>query len=133
MKRLTSVAACVLLAVLTASCGTSTDEASDGSDTSTTETDDSAGGKFEQTWPKDYGRTTCREWNNEMSQNENFVAAADILVGSQGVDSDDAGLPDDELIEQFRDGITNACVEPSMKVNEIGALLYLTERATFKP
>jgi len=95
--------------------------------------DSSPAGKFDQTWPKDYAHTTCREWLNKMSQHENFVAAAVMLVGARAVDDKDAGMPSDDMINEFRDGITTACVVPSMKLSEVGAALYLTEKARFKP
>jgi hypothetical protein len=95
--------------------------------------DSSPVGKYDQTWPKDYSHTTCREWLNKMSQHENFVAAADMLVGARSVDDKDAGLPSDELVDEFRDGVTTACVEPAMKLTDVAAALYLTEKARFKP
>jgi hypothetical protein len=43
------------------------------------------------------------------------------------------GLPPDALVTTFQGGITTSCVVPSAKVAEIGAALYLTERAQFRP
>jgi hypothetical protein len=93
-----------------------------------------SGGKFDQTWPKDYGRTTCGEWTNKMSQKQNFVAAADMLVGARAVDNADAGLPSDDLIKKFRDDITDACeADASQRLNGIAAATYLVDKATYKP
>jgi len=36
-------------------------------------------------------------------------------------------------VDEFRDGVTTACVVPAMKLTDVGAALYLTEKARFKP
>lgn len=132
-----AVAAVVLVGVL-GGCSSGTDSDS-GVGESSQSPDTESGqqqpdGKFTQTWSKDYSRTTCQEWLASMSRNENFVAAADILVGARSVDDADAGIPEDNLIRQFSGDITDACsVAGDQKLNEIGAAVYLTEKVTFKP
>jgi Flp pilus assembly protein TadD len=34
----------------------------------------------EQTWPKDYDKTTCTEWNQSMSKTQKEAAAYDLVV-----------------------------------------------------
>lgn len=96
--------------------------------------DDAGPEKFEQTWETSYGDTTCGQWINEMNQHETFVASADMLLTGQQNDGREEGVPDDELIEEFKRGMNEVCgVEASMPISQVGSLLYVTERATFKP
>jgi hypothetical protein len=89
--------------------------------------------KYTQTWAKSYSATSCSEWNGVMSEEQQFAAAADMLAGARNRGDGGTGLPDDSLIEQFQGGVTTACVEPTANVAEIGAVLYLSERAIFSP
>ncbi|MGZ4532973.1 MAG: hypothetical protein ACXVXP_11555 [Mycobacteriaceae bacterium] len=100
-----------------------------GCESSTGASDD----KYEQTWSKSYGETTCSEWISDMSQHEMWVAAADMVTHARDTDDENAAMPEDSMVDDFRDGITNACVEPTMTIAEVGALLYLTEQVRFKP
>jgi hypothetical protein len=34
---------------------------------------------YEQTWPKSYITTTCVEWTSQMSDDQQFAAAADLI------------------------------------------------------
>lgn len=82
--------------------------------------------KYTQTWPKDYGDTTCAEWLSEMSPKQQFAGAADMLAGARSVDGG-SGLPPDSMINEFADGVTTVCVVPDMALNEAAVGLYLTE------
>jgi hypothetical protein len=100
------------------------------SDLTGTSTDD----KYEQTWPESYSSTTCRKWNEEMTRDQQWTAAADMLTGARNKgDGGEGGLPPDLLVDEFMGGITTACVMPDMSLAEVGAGLYLTERARFRP
>jgi hypothetical protein len=56
-----------------------------------------------------------------------------MLVSAQSVDGGDE-LPSDELINQFRDDISEACTaEESLKVAEIAAGIYVIGRTTYGP
>ena len=89
--------------------------------------------KYEQTWPKSYSSTTCREWDAEMTREQQWAAAADMLTGARNTGDGGEGLPPDLLVDEFMGGITTACVVPDMSPAEVGAGLYLTERARFRP
>jgi len=92
-------------------------------------------GKFDQTWKKSYGKTKCDEWLNDMTQRQNFIAAADMLVGSQEVDGG-TGLPSDSLIKRFRDDITSVCETDygySQPLTDMAVFVYLTDKPTYKP
>lgn len=67
-----------------------------------------------------------------MTDDQQWVAAADMLTGARSADGGD-DLPSDSLVDEFQAGVTEACVIPSMKLAEIGAGLYLTERTRFRP
>lgn len=90
-------------------------------------------GKYEQTWPRSYSETTCQEWSGAMSAEQRLAAAADMLTGARNKGDGGTGLPPDSLIRTFELGVTTACVIPSASVAEVGAGLYLTERARFRP
>jgi hypothetical protein len=89
--------------------------------------------KYEQTWPESYSSTTCREWHREMTREQQWSAAADMLTGARNKGDGGEGLPPDLLVDEFMGGITTACVVPDMSLAEVGAGLYLTERARFRP
>jgi hypothetical protein len=92
-----------------------------------------ASSKYEQTWPKGYSRTSCDEWLHDMSSDQRFAAAADMLTGARNKGDGGTGLPPDSMIEEFEAGIDNVCVEPTMSLTGAGAGLYLTERSRFRP
>ena len=102
--------------------------------------DDSGGGggssnpsKYTQTWPKSYAATNCSEWNSSMSSSQQFAAAADMLTGARNRGDGGVGLPPDSLIDDFRQGVTTACVIDTMSLADVGAGLYLTDRDRFRP
>lgn len=96
--------------------------------------DDGASDKFKQTWPKSYGSTTCAQWATDMSENQRFVAAADMLSNAQQQDTKGAGLPSDGLITQFEGDISEAC-QPiqSATIVDVATALYLTARDQYGP
>jgi hypothetical protein len=117
----------VLFVVVTGcgSTGSSGDNAgSDSSDPSS---------KYEQTWTRPYGQTTCRQWLNRMSPGQRFAGAADMLTGARNKGDGGSGLPPDSLINQFKRDMDDACVNPSQKLTEIGAAVYLTGRSKYRP
>ncbi len=87
-------------------------------------------GKYDQTWSKNYGDTTCLEFKTTMTKHERWAAAADMLTSAWQVDGL-GGMPSDELITTFRQGVETACVIDTMTVADTGTLLYLTEKARF--
>jgi hypothetical protein len=99
-----------------------------------TATSDQAG-KYEQTWTTSYRDTTCADWRARMNSHERWVAAADMLISVRSHDGDE-GLPPDSMITEFEGGVSNVCSEPDLaatSIAEVGALLYVTERARFAP
>jgi hypothetical protein len=120
-----TITATAALMVLATACSSSTDTGdSGGSDTTS---------KYAQTWPKSYSATTSREWNRKMTKAQKRADAADMLTGARNEGDGGNGLPPDSLIDEFQDGVTTACVVPSMSLTDVGAGLYLTERARFQP
>lgn len=114
-----------VLLLATSGCSSSTD-GSDGDGGSAT-------GKYDQSWSKSYDTTTCSEWLEEMSSQQRFAAAADMLTGARNKGDGGSGLPADDLIRQFESGLDNACVIPTATLAETAAALYLTDRERFRP
>jgi hypothetical protein len=85
-------------------------------------------GKYEQTWLKAYGDTTCADWVNEMDAHQQFVMAADMLLTLQRADVPSAPIPPDEQIDRFASAITTSCEGPGaelgVKITEVAASLY---------
>lgn len=113
------VLAVLLGALSTIGSGSDDDDAGSGGDDSTS--------KYTQTWSKQYSDTTCADWNNEMTAQQQFAAAADILTSARNKIDDGTGLPSDALIREFEGGITNVCVEPTMTLTDATYGLYATE------
>lgn len=97
--------------------------ASRSHDNSTSAVDD----KYVQTWQSDYSETTCDDWTSTMTAEQKFAAAADILASARNKIDGGSGLPSDSLIDEFRDGITNVCVLPTMTLTDATYGLYSTE------
>ena len=73
--------AALAVAVATAGCGSSGDTGSTGTP-----------GKYTQTWGKAYSDTTCSEWHSQMSDAQQWAAAADMLTGARNKGDDGTGL-----------------------------------------
>ena len=90
--------------------------------------------RYNQTWTKSYGLTTCGDWNNEMTDSEQWVAAADILTGARKKWDGGEDLPADSLITQFQREITGACsVDDDHQLPEIAVGTYLMSRDRYSP
>ena len=83
--------------------------------------------KYTQTWSKQYSDTSCAEWNTDLTGQQQFAAAADMLTSARNKIDDGTGLPADSLIQEFERGITNVCVEPTMTLADAAVGLYATE------
>lgn len=114
----------VALITLTA-CGNATPRSDGGSSN-----------KYTQTWTKSYTDTSCDDWISQMTDKQQWAAAADMLAGARDKGDGGTGVPDDDLVTDFRDGVTNVCGAPadvSESIAEVAAGLYLTERDRFAP
>ena len=83
--------------------------------------------KYDQTWPAPYSETTCVDWLDSMTPEQQFAAAADILAAARNKIDGGSGLPPDTLIDEFAGGVSNVCVEPSMTLMDATFGLYNTE------
>lgn len=93
-------------------------------------------GKYDQTWAKTYAATTCSEWKSEMTDREQWVAAADMLTGARNKGDSGTGLPSDALVDDFQADITESCspaAAKAMKIAEVAASVYLIGRDTYAP
>jgi hypothetical protein len=70
-------------------------------------------GKYAQTWPKRYTRTTCAEWHQDMSFDQQFIATAEIFEAVLGGDRMRVRLPPDEVLDGYRKAIDAACADPT--------------------
>lgn len=91
--------------------------------------------RYVQTWEKPYGETSCREFTQQMTRQQSFVLAGDMLVRAQRTTEPDA-VPSDEQIEAFSLALTVACAEwpiaESMTMPEVAATRYQMDDE-FKP
>lgn len=93
---------------------------------------DSSASKYSQTWTKDYGATTCGEWLGEMTDKQQWVAAADMLAAVRDKDGG-SRLPADALVTRFQRNISIGCEGSSeVAITEAAVLIYLSDN-TFKP
>jgi hypothetical protein len=79
---------------------------------------------YHQTWTKSYATTTCKDWNQAMTPEQRFAAAADMLTAVRN----GSGLPfaDDFMFMAFGDAISEGCLPPLdiLDVAEVAAALY---------
>ncbi len=45
-----------------------------------------------------------------MTDHQRWVMAVDMLVGARKVNSKDAGMPSDAMVDEFEGGLKNVCV-----------------------
>ena len=89
--------------------------------------------KYTQTWAKDYGDTTCREWLTGMSEQQRWAGAADMLSSARSKDGGKS-LPADDLISAFMRSVSDTCgVVPTESVAAIGGTEYLINRDIWRP
>lgn len=115
------VAALVGLTLLTGGCSSGTGAGS-------------SPGKFDQTWTKKIGDTTCGDWIGSMNERERFVASADLLISSQQTDGGKQALPADSLINAFAADISTACeADVNQDISGIAATVYVVGRTKYGP
>ena len=68
------VIAVVIIGVIASALGAGGDDDGGGSG--------ETGGKYDQTWTTSYQATTCEQWLNQMSPQQRFAGAADMLTGT---------------------------------------------------
>ena len=67
--------------------------------------------QYEQTWETPYQDTTCVQWTGEVTDQQQFVMAADMLTAMRLNDDEDAEFPDDQLFNEMVGGIQALCEE----------------------
>ena len=98
----------------------------------TTPASDSTG--YNQAWTKSYGLTTCGDWNEQMTDSQQWVAAADILTGARKKWDGGEDRPADSLITRFQRDITEACsLDDDQQLPEIAVGAYLIGRDRYSP
>jgi hypothetical protein len=76
----------------------------------------------------------CRQWLDDMTQEQKFTAAADMLAGAQSTDDNNAGLPEDDLIDSFAGDITQGCeAVATMKITDAAISIYQIGRDQYGP
>ncbi|MFF7681443.1 hypothetical protein ACFZA2_01690 [Microbacterium sp. NPDC007973] len=93
---------------------------------------ESAPSKYEQTWSSPYSETTCAEWAGEMTRQQRFAAAADILAAAWARIEDSDRFPPDSLIQRFQAGVDSACDIDSATITDVTYLVYQAD-PTFQP
>ncbi|WP_248582558.1 hypothetical protein [Nocardioides sp. InS609-2] len=119
--RLTSAAVATMSVVALSGCG------SDGNQGGTDV------GKYEQTWPRAYSETTCDDWADEMTGQQHFAAAADMLTSARNKIDGGEGLPPDSLIERFQSDIASTCqIEGTLTITDAVYVVY-NDDPSYKP
>jgi hypothetical protein len=86
-------------------------------------------GEYHQTWPKPYSETTCADWKEQMSFDQQFVATADLIEADQGARTTRlVGLPPEELLNAYREAIDDACTHPSALLETVAIPAYEKRR-----
>lgn len=88
---------------------------------------------YVQTWERSYSDTNCAQWKHEMTEQERFAGAADILVSAWQKFDSSADFPSDSLIRQFRNSISLACANPAHSVSDVAYAVYVGEADTYQP
>lgn len=89
----------------------------------------SGGDEEDTTWEASPSVSTCQDFREVMSDAQRTDVSSKMLHAARTKDA--LTPPSDELVERFADGLANACEGGDLRLDEAGAGLYLTERATF--
>ena len=90
--------------------------------------------RYNQTWTKSYGLTTCGDWNDVMTDSQQWGAAVDMLTSAIKKWDGGEGLPSDPLVTRFQGDITDACsVDDNHQLPEIAVGVYLSGRDIYSP
>ena len=119
------VIAVVIIGVIASALGAGGDDDGGGSG--------ETGGKYDQTWTTSYQATTCEQWLNQMSPQQRFAGAADMLTGARNKGDGGTGVPGDDLVNEFKREVDNACTDPTASLATVGAEVYLAGRSMFRP
>lgn len=136
--RVSIVLACLVAALASSSCTTSNSASVANSFPSKSVVLSSNGtarglGGLPQTWPKDYGLTTCSDWLTKMDQSQRQATGADLLIQLRYVQGGVTKRPSDPLIASFGDNLSAACksIPESAIIDEAG-FVYLLATDTWK-
>ena len=81
--------------------------------------------KYHQSWRKQYEVTSCDEFLQSMTAQEQWVTSADMLTAARGELDGADGLPPDALVDDFTAGLQKECQTSSPKsIAAAGATLY---------
>jgi hypothetical protein len=82
---------------------------------------------YEQSWPKPYGETTCAEWATQMSDDQQFAAAADLAwdyLQEQGATE----RPKTRWVIDYQDSMTQGCAaKPRMTIAQVARRLRFAD------
>lgn len=88
---------------------------------------------YDQTWAQRYQDTTCGEWGQQMTPDQQRVAAADMLVSARSVDGGQS-MPATRVVAQFRGDIDEACsAGVDLPITEAAVGVYLLDKETYAP
>lgn len=118
-------ALCAVLFVL-GGCAAS----SDGPDESSQHSDAAPVQKQRQTWPTAYSETSCDDWNDEMTDDQRWTASADLLIAARSREGVADGLPSNDQVAGFEEGLTSSC-SVSDPIDAVADAVYKTDPTTF--
>jgi hypothetical protein len=90
--------------------------------------------RYNQTWTKSYGLTTCGDWNDVMTPSQQWGAAGDMLTSARKKWDGGESPPSDSVVARFQGDITDACsVDDNHQLPEIAVGIYLIDRDRYSP
>jgi hypothetical protein len=88
--------------------------------------------KYEQTWDTAYSSTTCDQFADEMTDDERFVMAADMIAGTANDENPNAGLPPDSLVDDVVSQMSTACeADGSVVMTDVAVGLFMIDPSLY--
>jgi hypothetical protein len=91
------------------------------------------GTAYRQTWPAEYAETTCGQFLSEMTYQQRYAAAADLLGAARTTDGG-AVRPPDTLVKAYLADLDDVCAAgQTTSLARAGADLYRARGRTYRP
>lgn len=91
--------------------------------------------RYVQTWNTDYDHTTCTQWGAQMSDQQRWTAAFEMLRDNRRSDASIAALPSDALINRFKSDLATRCASVAAAqtaISDIASDAYLAGRSGYR-
>lgn len=91
--------------------------------------------RYVQTWGTDYDHTTCRQWTAQMSDQQRWTAAFEMLRDDRSNDQAISILPADALVDRFKADLDTRCGDKEAvdtAISDIASDAYLATRSGYR-